>query len=161
MFIEENLYAEIIKSMPIPCVDLIVMDQRSRILLLKRKNEPASNQWWFPGGRVLFNELRSEAVRRKLKEECGLIMKENPIELGTIDCLLYLEGNKTSHGITTLYKVLADSSELTILDSQSCDSRWEEANDWQAYNLHPIVLTGMSLAQATDSPSSGNIAAKL
>lgn len=159
MFIEETLYAEFVQSMPISCVDLVVMDQAGRILLLKRKNEPASNQWWFPGGRVLFNEIRSEAVRRKLKEECGLFMKENPIELGTIDCLLNLEGNKTSHGITTLYKVLADSTELTTLDSQSCDSQWGFPDDWQAYNLHPIVLTGMSMALTTHSSPPENIAA--
>lgn len=161
MFIEEAVYAEIVKSMPIPCVDLVVMDKAGRILLLKRKNEPASNQWWFPGGRVLFGELRSDAARRKIKEECGLFMKENPIELGTIDCLLNLKGNKISHGITTFFKVLADSAEITTLDGQSCDSSWAFLNDWQAHhNLHPIVLTGMSMALSAHSSAFKNFAVK-
>jgi hypothetical protein len=33
MFIEENLYAEIFESIPIPYVDIIVVDQAGRILL--------------------------------------------------------------------------------------------------------------------------------
>lgn len=94
MFIEEALYAKIIESMPIPCVDLVVMDRVGRILLLKRKNEPASNQWWFPGGRVLFGELRPDAARRKLRQECGLTQIELLEEIRTFDWLFSLEKGK-------------------------------------------------------------------
>ncbi len=54
MFIEDKLYEKILQVMPISCVDLLVMDEFGRILLLRRKNEPAAGQWWFLGGRVQF-----------------------------------------------------------------------------------------------------------
>ena len=146
MFIEETVYAEIVKSMPIPCVDLVVMDKACRILLLKRKNEPASNQWWFPGGRVHFGELRSEAARRKLKEECGLIQYEALNELKTIDWFYSFGNGHRVHSITTLFKVIVDSRELVSLDEQSHEARWDYSQNWVQTALDPMVLEGISEA---------------
>ncbi len=146
MFIKDSLYAEIVQSMPIPCVDLVVMDRSGRILLLKRKNEPAANQWWFPGGRVLFGEMRLEAAKRKLVEECGLSAESEPEELATLDCLLSIEGKKPSHGITTLYKVLVGTSSVAAVDQQSYEGRWGYPSEWQAHDLHPMVLAGIARA---------------
>lgn len=51
MFIPENDYKKILSTMPILCVDLIIFFD-GKCLLLKKKNEPAKGQYWFPGGRV-------------------------------------------------------------------------------------------------------------
>lgn len=144
MFIEEILYAEIVKSMPIPCVDLVVVDQADRILLLKRKNEPASNQWWFPGGRVLVNELRSEAARRKLKEECGLSQCDAFEELATFDWLFSFGEGQRIHSITTLFKVVVDSRNVIALDEQSHEARWDTLQNWVHTSLDPMILKGFS-----------------
>jgi len=72
MYIEEELYDKIKSVMPIPCVDLVVINNQEEVLMLKRENEPAKGLWWFPGGRVHHNETRADAALRKLKEECGL-----------------------------------------------------------------------------------------
>ena len=71
MFIEDNLYKEILKSMPILCVDLLILHE-DKCLLLLRDNEPAKGQYWFPGGRVNKGELIAEACVRKTKMETGL-----------------------------------------------------------------------------------------
>ena len=49
MQIDKNLYKQIQKVMPIPCVDLVVVNDYGQVLLAKRRNEPAVNEWWFPG----------------------------------------------------------------------------------------------------------------
>jgi ADP-ribose pyrophosphatase YjhB (NUDIX family) len=144
MFIEETLYAEIIKSMPIPCVDLIVMDQVGRVLLLKRKNAPASNQWWFPGGRVLFGELRSDAARRKLRQECGLTQIKSLEELRTFDWFFSFQGGKRVHSVTTLFKVVVDSDKEITLDEQSIDARWDYSKSWMLMELDPMVTQGLA-----------------
>lgn len=144
MFIEETLYAEIVKSMPIPCVDLVVVDQAGRILLLKRKNEPASSQWWFPGGRVLFNELRSEAARRKLKEECGLSQCDAFEELATFDWFFSFGEGQRIHSITTLFKVVVDSRGVIALDEQSHEARWDTMQNWVQTGLDPMMLEGLA-----------------
>ena len=66
MLIPEDIYRLVKQAMPIPCVDLIVIDKLGRALLVKRANYPALGEWWFPGGRVHFLETRHGAVKRKL-----------------------------------------------------------------------------------------------
>ena len=129
MLISETLYQEILKVMPIPCVDLIVQNQAGHILMLKRSNEPAKGQWWFPGGRVHFGELRVEAAKRKLHEECGLVEPCSITEIGTYDVLLSLSGGNMSHGITTVFHVIVDNQILKI-DKQSSDYKWENPGSW-------------------------------
>jgi len=69
--IPSDLYEKIHMAMPMACVDIIITNINS-FLLAKRKNKPAKNQWWFPGGRILKNETLAEAVARKSFEETGL-----------------------------------------------------------------------------------------
>lgn len=52
-------------------VDLVVQEGSS-FLLIKRLENPAKGKWWFPGGRILFNEALEQAVKRKLKEEVNI-----------------------------------------------------------------------------------------
>ena len=87
MIIDKNLYQKIVQIMPIPSVDLIVVDDQQRVLLAKRKNEPGKGFWWFPGGRVHFLETREQASVRKLREECGLGV-EQILEVGTYDVIV-------------------------------------------------------------------------
>jgi len=70
-FIPEKLYKKIIKNIPICCVDVLVIN-KNRFLLVQRKKEPAKDKWWFPGGRLLFNESLKAGLKRKLKEELGI-----------------------------------------------------------------------------------------
>ncbi len=106
MLISDDVYDVIKKSFPIPCIDLIIQNSAGEVLLLKRKNEPAKNQWWFPGGRILFGETRNEAVARKIKKECG-ISGTVVEDLGTFDLFLTFKSTEEdpvlSHGISTFF----------------------------------------------------------
>lgn len=70
-FISDRIYRDILKNIPIPCVDVII-ETNTSFLMIKRLTEPAKNQWWLPGGRVLKNELLVEAAKRKAFEETGI-----------------------------------------------------------------------------------------
>src|SRR5687768_7195207 len=59
MHIPEGLYTEIVKRLPIVCVDVIVRSQ-GRVMLVRRKNEPLSGEWWVPGGRVKHGESAAD-----------------------------------------------------------------------------------------------------
>jgi len=74
-FIPDSLYNKIVKCMPIPSVEAIIVKDDT-ILFLKRKNEPAKGQWWFPGGRIRKGESLEEALFREVKEETGLTITE-------------------------------------------------------------------------------------
>tara|TARA_B100000989_G_scaffold213282_1_gene162075 strand:- start:1461 stop:1886 length:426 start_codon:yes stop_codon:yes gene_type:complete len=71
MFIEDNLYSKIIKSVPIICVDIIISFD-NKFLLVKRSENPLKGEWWVPGGRVLIGENCVTAAKRKLNEELNI-----------------------------------------------------------------------------------------
>jgi len=58
-------------SNPLVGVGAIVFNG-SRVLLVKRGSEPYRNVWSLPGGGVEVGETLEEAVKRELKEECGI-----------------------------------------------------------------------------------------
>jgi len=49
-----------------------VHDDRGRLLLVQRANEPGRGLWSVPGGRVEAGESDHSAVRREVAEETGL-----------------------------------------------------------------------------------------
>ena len=70
--INQIIYNQILENMPIICVDGVIINNENEILFLKRENEPAKNEWWFPGGRLLKNEKLEDAIIRKVKKETNL-----------------------------------------------------------------------------------------
>lgn len=65
-------YRRFLSTMPILCVDCLVVNGRGQFLLVKRKNEPLLGEYWMPGGRVYKGERLVEAVQRKMREEIGV-----------------------------------------------------------------------------------------
>jgi ADP-ribose pyrophosphatase YjhB (NUDIX family) len=144
--ISEEQYQLIRRTMPIPCVDLVVENPAGEVLLLRRANEPAKGQWWMPGGRVNFGETREGAAARKLQEECSLDAL-NVRELATRDLFLeFPELGELSHAITTVFRVDVARVGTVILDSQSTASAWRRREDWFREDLHPFVLQSLRLA---------------
>ena len=50
----------------------VALKRGDTLLLVKRANEPAKDQWAFPGGRVERGEKLEAAARRELREETGM-----------------------------------------------------------------------------------------
>lgn len=140
MHIPDELYRQILPVLPIACVDLLVVD-RKRVLLLKRRNEPAKGLWWLPGGRVHFGELRSAAAVRKLREECGLTVGGGaPLELSTEDLILPDGRGGNSHVIATVFRIDVDAGLPVVLDAQSEAAAWRTAQEWAGLGVHPYIL---------------------
>lgn len=70
-YIQPALYKKIINSVPLCCVDLVIR-RGSRFLMVRRAQDPAKKEWWFPGGRVYFNETLLQAAKRKIREEVNI-----------------------------------------------------------------------------------------
>lgn len=60
---------------PIVAVGGVVYKNR-RILLSKRKDPPDELQWSIPGGAVEKGESLFDALKREIREECGILISE-------------------------------------------------------------------------------------
>ena len=116
MWIEDDLFEEILKKMPIPTVDAIVVNN-GKFLLLKRRNPPVKGHWWLPGGRVRKGETLEEAVKREVLEEPGLDCRIIS-QVGAINQIF-----PESHTISVYYLVESESTDVK-LNSEHSDYRW-------------------------------------
>ena len=73
---------------PIPATCLVVVDNRNRLLLVKRSVAPKKGCWCLPGGFMELGESPEQAALRELKEETGL--------RGRIEMLLGVSSNPSA-----------------------------------------------------------------
>jgi len=73
---------------PIPASCLVVVDNRNRVLLVKRSVAPKKGFWCLPGGFMELGESPEKAALRELKEETGLS--------GRIEMLLGVSSNPSA-----------------------------------------------------------------
>ena len=119
-----ELYKQIHASLPIPCVDAVILNTNKEVLLCHRLNKPAQGTWWFPGGRVLKGETMEDAILRKVKQETNLdvdIVKQ----LGT-DQTMFPDGpfDGETHTINTVFIVTPKNGGDLAVDNQSDELQW-------------------------------------
>lgn len=137
MFIDQNLYNQILENIPIICVDGILLNENNFVLFLKRKVEPAKNEWWFPGGRLLKNEKLNDSVIRKFKEEINLEVSVVRY-VGTTETVFNTGPyNIPVHTINFTFLLKYKSGTITIDDLHS-DYTW--SNDFESLNLNPEIF---------------------
>ena len=127
-FIEANLYKSILKSIPIVCIDCVVQNfWNNGILLIKRNDKPAKDQWWIPGGRLYKGESLKDCAIRKCIEEVGLncnIIRQ----LHTAETI-FDDGpnNIPVHSVNTIFLMSINNSDsfcIPTLDEHSKEFIW-------------------------------------
>jgi ADP-ribose pyrophosphatase YjhB (NUDIX family) len=79
---------------PIPATCTVVVDNRERLVLVKRSVPPKAGYWCLPGGFIELGETPEQAALRELEEETGLN--------GTIEMLLGAVANPSDQYDTVL-----------------------------------------------------------
>lgn len=136
--IEQSLWLKIHQNMPILCLDVIVV-RDNKVLLVKRSNEPAKGQYWFPGGRLQRNEEFKDAASRLIRDETG-IQASRFKQLGITN--LILDKDPFGHGKGTHTPTITMLAETNFgdvgLDKNHSGFIW-----WDGKNppgkLHPHV----------------------
>jgi len=70
MFIPESEYQNILKMMPVFCVDFLIKC-KDKYLLIKRTQEPVKDVYWVIGGRMHFKETVKDLASRVQIREIG------------------------------------------------------------------------------------------
>jgi colanic acid biosynthesis protein WcaH len=72
---DRDLFLRIVRRAPLISIDLIVRDPEGKFLVGWRRNEPARDTWFVPGGRIRKNESLSAAFIRLCWMELGLDLR--------------------------------------------------------------------------------------
>jgi ADP-ribose pyrophosphatase YjhB (NUDIX family) len=63
---------------PVASVGAIII-RHDKILLVKRGRQPSKGLWSIPGGAIELGESARNALKREVKEECGIDIRVGPI----------------------------------------------------------------------------------
>ena len=122
-------YVQIIKVLPILCVDVVIQNSMGEYLLVKRANEPLKGKWWVIGGRVIKGETLEKAAIRKVMEEVGL--KVNFVKpIGYYEVTFKTNPFKLSislHSVSVVFSTVIEDGQQIKLDCQSSD--WQYSNE--------------------------------
>jgi ADP-ribose pyrophosphatase YjhB (NUDIX family) len=83
-------------SRPILGVGGVVLTPDGRVVLVKRRHEPAAGTWSLPGGAVEVGETAQAAVAREIREETGLIVDVGPV-VDVVDRILVEEDGRVGY----------------------------------------------------------------
>ena len=90
-----------IPKTPALTTDCVIFDEKRRLLLIKRKNEPFKGSYALPGGFVDIGETVEAACQREVQEEVG-------IEIGELRLIgVYSEPDRDPRGHTVSVAYLA------------------------------------------------------
>ena len=141
--LDRGTFLEIVRNSPLVSVDFVVRDERGRMLVGLRNNEPAKDCWFVPGGRICKDERIVDAQRRVAREELGIELDPTAPSLLGVYEHLYDSNFAGAQGFGTHYVVLAyelrlSEADLDLERSQHRDYRWLTSDEVRAApDVHP------------------------
>ncbi len=114
---------------PIVVMGLIIRKD-GKILLGKRKKYPLA--WGLPGGKLDFGEDIKEGIKREVREEVGLKVKNIEFTAVTNDIMEKIN----EHFVTIILTSDYDSGEVVLKEPDKCE-KW----DWFDWNNLPYPLS--------------------
>jgi len=109
-YIPTEQYNQIVELIPIASVEAVIQIDGA-LLFLKRNNQPAKGEWWFPGGRIKKGESIQNALIREIKEETGLTITQYKL------INVYSRVFPQRHDITIAYLCKAEKQKI-VLDNE-------------------------------------------
>ena len=114
--IPKKLFQKIKQSIPLSCVDLILV-KNNEFLLVKRSITPYKNKWCLPGGIIKKNQKIIHRLKQVGKEELG-------VKIDTIEFLgVYEKMFQDRHDISHCY-IITILKQNIKLDFQAKDAKF-------------------------------------
>ena len=142
--LSKEAWLKCVDSMPIFGIDMIILINKSDILMGKRINNPAKGKLFVPGGRVYKNESREEAFKRILINETGLDCNINDsISMGLFEHFyntnFLSDENSNTHYIieARLIKFNVENKKREIkVNQQHSELEWININKSKSKQIH-------------------------
>jgi len=125
IYLPEEEYQKIIKSMPIFCIDFLISFQ-NKYLLIQRNEEPLKNSYWVIGGRLMFKETIKDAAKRIQEREIGIYFS-NFKEIGFSNYFFpNKKDSRATHTPTILFHISVNKIFNPRLNNQHSNFMWTE-----------------------------------
>ena len=129
---EREHLVELVRGLPLVSVDLVLVRGGTEILLGLRTNRPAQGSWFVPGGRILKDEPRADALKRVAARELGIadVAGLKPQLLGVFEHF-YPDCFAGDIGVSTHYVVIAHRLDVPLgFEVPGCDNQHAELRWW-------------------------------
>jgi ADP-ribose pyrophosphatase YjhB (NUDIX family) len=112
----------------------VLITNKGKVLLVKRRNEPGKNLWSIPGGLIELGEPIKKAVKREAEEEAGLKIKIKKL-LDVIDVIIKNSSNKIRfHYVLIVFLAYPIEGQLK-LSNEHWEIKWISFKEAENYNL--------------------------
>ena len=116
--LSKTAFTQIIENTPLISIDLIIENSEGKILLGKRLNKPAKNDWFVPGGRIFKDEKLDEAFSRTTTSEIGIALKRGEVEFLGLYEHFYADNafndEFSTHYIVLVHKFQVNEAEIKL-----------------------------------------------
>ena len=124
-FIPDEQYNQILKSMPIFCVDWLI-SCKGQYLLLKRTQQPLMGDYWIVGGRLRMDESITLAACRLQMREVGRFCGVGKM-IGFSNYMFdKVEGARATHTPAVSYQIEVDEMFTPTMDSTESEYIWTD-----------------------------------
>ncbi|MFA6306327.1 MAG: NUDIX hydrolase [Patescibacteria group bacterium] len=117
------------KKYPKVVVGVFIFNDKSELFLMAHRYW--QNKFTIPGGHVEIGEKFEETVKREVKEETNLDIKD--IEFLDFENMNNLKTKFTgpvNHLVSFLYKVRAKGDQKVILNKEGSSFKWQTVEEW-------------------------------
>jgi phosphoglycolate phosphatase-like HAD superfamily hydrolase/ADP-ribose pyrophosphatase YjhB (NUDIX family) len=117
---------------PIPTVGALIYDTSGKVLMIR--THKWSNRWGIPGGKIKTNEPALDALRREVREETGLELRDIRFAL-VQDCIEPPEFYKKAHFLLLNYTAEATATDV-VLNDEAETYRWVTPDEAATMDLN-------------------------
>lgn len=122
---------------PVPGVGSVVFRNNS-VLVVRRGNPPLKDSWSLPGGRVRQGENLEEAVKREIREECGIEIEVRDL-ITLFEYIEHDESEKVKYHYIVFDFAAEYRSGRLMHSSDADDARWVPIQKLDEYSLTDAV----------------------
>lgn len=136
----EEMFLFVSRMTPMVNVDLLIKDEKGRILLSWRDDEFAGAGWHLPGGIVRFKEKMEQRVLKVAETEIGTVVEFDtvPIAINQVIC----DHDTRGHFISILYKCFLSSKFIPVNNELKNDDKgylmWHDSCPENLVKVHEM-----------------------